>query len=89
MPSTMLTMRVRVLALSVALVAVAALSLMPVRTQDPGERVEPFVVREEMIPMRDGVRLHTKIFVPSAQREPLPLIMLRTPYGIETPKGSS
>jgi putative CocE/NonD family hydrolase len=34
--------------------------------------------------MRDRVRLHTKIFTPKDRREPLPLIMLRTPYGIST-----
>jgi putative CocE/NonD family hydrolase len=41
-----------------------------------------FETREAMIAMRDGVRLHTKIFTPKHQPEPLPLIMLRTPYGI-------
>jgi putative CocE/NonD family hydrolase len=38
--------------------------------------------REEMIRMRDGVRLHTLIFTPKDQRESLPIIMNRTPYGI-------
>ncbi len=38
--------------------------------------------REEMIPTRDGVRLHTLIFVPKDMKEPLPFIMTRTPYGI-------
>jgi putative CocE/NonD family hydrolase len=42
-----------------------------------------FQVSDTMIPMRDGVRLHTKIFVPNDQREALPIIMKRTPYGIE------
>jgi len=40
-----------------------------------------FVVSEVMIPMRDGVQLHTRIFVPKDQRGVLPFIMLRTPYG--------
>jgi hypothetical protein len=35
-----------------------------------------------MIPMRDGVKLHTLVFVPKKQPEPLPIIMSRTPYGI-------
>ena len=47
---------------------------------DPAER---FTMSDAMIPMRDGVRLHTKIFVPKDQRQPLPFIMKRTPYGIE------
>ena len=79
--------RFRPFALPPVLLALAVLSSVSVLTQDPAERVDPFVVREEMIPMRDGVRLHTKIFVPRDQREPLPFIMLRTPYGIESPEG--
>jgi putative CocE/NonD family hydrolase len=35
-----------------------------------------------MIPMRDGVKLHTLIFSPKKQSEPLPVILSRTPYGI-------
>jgi uncharacterized protein len=38
--------------------------------------------REEMIRMRDGVRLHTLIFTPKDQKESLPILMERTPYGI-------
>jgi putative CocE/NonD family hydrolase len=41
-----------------------------------------FTVREEMIPARDGARLHTRIFIPRDAAGPLPFIMLRTPYGI-------
>ena len=36
-----------------------------------------------MVPMRDGKRLHTKIFTPRGQTGPLPIIFKRTPYGIE------
>jgi len=42
-----------------------------------------FNVSDVMIPMRDGVKLHTKIFVPNDRKEALPFIMLRTPYGID------
>jgi putative CocE/NonD family hydrolase len=42
-----------------------------------------FEVKDVMIPMRDKVRLHTKIYIPKNQKEPLPFIMLRTPYGVE------
>ncbi len=38
--------------------------------------------REEMIRMRDGVRLHTLIFTPKDHPDPLPILMNRTPYGI-------
>src|SRR5262245_20714507 len=36
---------------------------------------------ETMIPMRDGVRLYTQVYAPKQAREPLPIILLRTPYG--------
>ena len=45
-------------------------------------RSTTFDRREEMIPMRDGVRLHTLIFTPKDQTESLPFIFGRTPYGI-------
>ncbi|HUB61965.1 MAG TPA: CocE/NonD family hydrolase [Puia sp.] len=37
--------------------------------------------REVMIPMRDGVRLHTVLFTPKMASEALPFLMERTPYG--------
>jgi len=36
-----------------------------------------------MIPMRDGVRLHIAIYTPTAMSGPLPIMLLRTPYGID------
>jgi len=47
-----------------------------------------FAVRDVMIAMRDGVRLHTKIFTPTAQTAPLPIIMKRTPYGVDGSAGN-
>jgi putative CocE/NonD family hydrolase len=41
-----------------------------------------YEMTEVMIPMRDGVRLNTKVFVPREHAGPLPFIMTRTPYGI-------
>ena len=38
---------------------------------------------EQMVPMRDGVRLHTIIYAPKTQSEALPIIFNRTPYGID------
>ena len=37
---------------------------------------------EAMVPMRDGVRLNTEIYVPKNSREPLPILLTRTPYGL-------
>jgi uncharacterized protein len=42
-----------------------------------------FTRTEEMIPMRDGVRLYTVVLAPQTQTEPLPIIMNRTPYGVK------
>jgi len=39
-----------------------------------------FVRREEMIPMRDGAKLHTVIMIPRAE-ERMPVLLTRTPYG--------
>ncbi|HVV54712.1 MAG TPA: CocE/NonD family hydrolase, partial [Mucilaginibacter sp.] len=39
--------------------------------------------QEVMIPMRDGVRLHTVIYTPKNQSGKLPFLMLRTPYGVQ------
>jgi putative CocE/NonD family hydrolase len=43
---------------------------------------DAFTERVEMIPMRDGVRLHTRIFTPARATRPVPFMMIRTPYGI-------
>ena len=42
-----------------------------------------FERRDEMIPMRDGVRLHTVILVPKGLRAALPMLFKRTPYGVD------
>ncbi len=41
-----------------------------------------YTSKDVMIPMRDGVKLHTIIFVPKVQKEALPFILMRTPYGV-------
>ncbi len=41
-----------------------------------------FVRREVMIPMRDGVRLHTVVLVPKGARR-APILLTRTPYGAD------
>lgn len=38
---------------------------------------------EQMIPMRDGVKLHTLIVSPEGLQGRLPILLLRTPYGID------
>ena len=41
-----------------------------------------FTRTEAMIPMRDGVKLYTQIYTPTRAPEPVPMLLLRTPYGI-------
>jgi len=53
-----------------------------ISNQPAVEHLVDFERREEMIRTRDGVRLHTLIFAPKDQKEPLPILMSRTPYGI-------
>jgi predicted acyl esterase len=44
---------------------------------------EIFKKRDVMIPMRDGVRLHTEIYIPKHATGPLPFLFERTPYGLD------
>ena len=71
--------------------AAVAASLMSAATlawqSEPPSPADRFTVTDAMIPARDGVRLHTKIFTPKDQREALPIIMRRTPYGVEGSAG--
>ncbi len=39
-----------------------------------------------MIPMRDGVRLYTEIYVPRRAGGPWPIMLTRTPYGLQDAK---
>jgi putative CocE/NonD family hydrolase len=38
---------------------------------------------EQMVPMRDGVKLHTIIYAPKSHKDSLPILLNRTPYGID------
>ena len=42
-----------------------------------------YTKRDAMIPMRDGVRLYTELYAPHAQAGDLPIIFVRTPYGVK------
>src|SRR5580765_6084802 len=53
--------------------------------QTPAGYLDSLEKREEMIPMRDGLKLHTEIYSPKNAGEALPILMVRTPYGIANP----
>jgi hypothetical protein len=54
------------------------------RTGEPARHVfHDYERSEAMIPMRDGVKLHAVILRPTDITTPLPILMQRTPYGVD------
>jgi len=47
-------------------------------------QVKGYARIDTLIAMRDGVRLYTEIYIPENQKEKLPIILTRTPYGVRT-----
>jgi putative CocE/NonD family hydrolase len=65
--------------------ALALLFAIALHAQTAPERKpapEKFTRQEVMVPMRDGVRLQTVIFTPKSATGPLPILLMRTPYGV-------
>jgi putative CocE/NonD family hydrolase len=44
---------------------------------------ENYTKYEYRIPMRDGVRLFTRVFIPKDESQPWPIVMSRTPYALK------
>src|SRR5208282_1578588 len=42
---------------------------------------QSFDKTDVMVPMRDGIRLHTEIYAPKKSSERFPFLITRTPYG--------
>ena len=53
------------------------------QTPQPQDPPAGFEKIEQMVPTRDGVKLHTIIYAPKSHREALPILFNRTPYGID------
>ena len=66
-----------------ALTVAAALPRESAAAQRPAAPDTSFTMQEAMVPMRDGVKLHTVIFVPKSADGPLPFLFERTPYGLD------
>ncbi|TFH21064.1 MAG: CocE/NonD family hydrolase, partial [Bacteroidia bacterium] len=72
------------------LLIIALSSLMGAAAREPSRKALPeadFTVREEMVPMRDGIRLYTLILSPKEPAGPLPVLLQRTPYNANRATG--
>jgi putative CocE/NonD family hydrolase len=77
-------LRARTFALALTLLTSGSLARTAGSQQPEGAPPVPsFDKTESMIAMRDGVKLHTNTFVPKGFAGNLPIILVRTPYGIE------
>lgn len=61
------------------------ISTTPVRAQDTNAAwlAGNYTKFEYRIPMRDGVRLFTRVFVPKDDSQPWPILITRTPYSLK------
>ena len=64
------------------LLAAAAAAAAPGLGPQGAAPAPEFTTVEAMVPMRDGVRLHTVVFSPKSAAGPLPFLFMRTPYGV-------
>lgn len=64
-----------------------ALLAMPSTGQGAEDLKQAYQKSETMVPMRDGVHLYTQIYTPKQQTTKLPILFLRTPYGISGEDG--
>src|SRR5262245_11487640 len=77
------------LVLSIFITKVTAQTKYPEFPSETPEKFKPasetwdYVKRTEMIPMRDGVKLHTVIIVPKGAKN-APILLTRTPYDADS-----
>jgi uncharacterized protein len=85
----------RRLRISFIAIAATAISLFPLASRHFSTQAQlaahdyssQFDKLEVMIPIRDGVKLHTEIYTPKNTTTPLPILFERTPYGISSTTG--
>ena len=66
----------------------AATGVLPAADGKPPEGsaawlAEHYTKSEYRIPMRDGVRLFTRVFLPKDDSQPWPIMLTRTPYSLK------
>ena len=74
--------------LTFPLVLLAAFVASPAARQQAPTNAQRYLRTNAMITMRDGVKLNTDIYAPPNLSGPLPMLLLRTPYGIDGRGGS-
>jgi len=77
-------MKQKIIRVTLLAFAVAGFLLLPERqrAQSASDPSQIFNKTDVMIPMRDGVRLHTEVYAPKSSSQSLPFIFERTPYGL-------
>jgi len=81
-PFTMLALGTGLLL--IGMLHATAVSAQVVTPKDLEHQAKQFTRTSEMIPMRDSVKLYTAVYVRKEHKVPLPFVMIRTPYGIES-----
>jgi predicted acyl esterase len=64
------------------LVLLAVFSMGVVHAQDDAEVKTHYLKSEQIITMRDGVKLFTSIYVPKDTSKKYPILLQRTPYSV-------
>ena len=67
---------------ALALTTLAAAASLRAQTPPAPVPDPAFTFTQAMVTMRDGVRLNTTFFVPKNRSGPLPILFVRTPYGV-------
>src|SRR4051794_27948310 len=73
----------RLTAFVIIVLATAPTRAVAQRNPEGAAPLPTFVKTDTMVAMRDGVRLHTNVYVPKGFVGNLPIMLIRTPYGIE------
>lgn len=68
--------------IAITLVLLSRLALVPLGAQGVEFVRANYIKYDFQIPMRDGKRLFTSVYVPKSQSERWPILLQRTPYGV-------
>jgi predicted acyl esterase len=63
-------------------IGLTGLALAAFSQQEADEVRAQYTKQEYLVPMRDGVRLFTAVYVPKDRAQPYPIMLVRTPYSV-------